>query len=67
MSKRITGAVTAGIAALALSVPSVGFATKGGVPHSTKPCPSHKHSGKHNGSGHGNKIGASKGKKCGTT
>jgi hypothetical protein len=66
MSKRITAAVTAGIAALALSVPSVGFATKGGVPHSTKPCPTHSHSGKHKGSGHGKKKGAGKGKKCGT-
>ena len=66
MSKRVTAAVTAGVAALALSVPSVGFATKGGVPHSTKPCPAHKHSGKHKGSVNGKKKGASKGKKCGT-
>jgi hypothetical protein len=67
MSKRITAAVAAGIAALALSVPSVGFATKGGMPHSTKPCPTHTHSGKHEGSVHGEKKGAGKGKKCGTT
>jgi hypothetical protein len=53
------------VVALALSVPSIGFATKGGVPHSTKPCPTHKHSGKHNGSGKGHKKGAGKGKKCG--
>ncbi len=66
MSKRTMAVVTAGIAALALSVPSVGFATKGGMPHSTKPCPAHSHSGKHKGSGHGKKNGAGKGKKCGT-
>jgi hypothetical protein len=66
MSKRITAAVTAGVAALAMSVPSVGFATKGGVPHSTKACPAHSHSGKHKGAGHGKKKGATKGKKCGT-
>jgi hypothetical protein len=66
LSKRITAAVTAAVAALGLSVPSVGFATKGGVPHSTTPCPTHSHSGKHKGSGHGKKKGAGKGKKCGT-
>lgn len=66
MSKRVTAAVTAGIAALALSVPSLGWATKGGVPHSTKPCPVHSHAGKHKGSLHGKKTGAAKGKKCGT-
>ena len=67
MSRRVASAVTAGVATLALSVPSVGFATKGGVPHSTKPCPTHSHSGKHNGSGKGMKKGAGKGKKCGTS
>jgi hypothetical protein len=66
MSNRITAAVTAGVVALALSVPSVGLATKGGVPHSTKPCPAHSHAGKHKGSSHGKKTGAAKGKKCGT-
>lgn len=65
MSKRVSAAVTAGIAAVALSVPSIGFAAEGGVPHSTTPCPAHSHSGKHKGSGHGKKKGASKGKKCG--
>jgi hypothetical protein len=65
MSRRITATVTAGIAALAFSVPSVAFATKGGVPHSTNACPAHSHSGKHNGAGHGKKKGATKGKKCG--
>jgi hypothetical protein len=66
MSKRIPAAVMAGIAAIALSVPSVGLATKGGAPHSTKPCPTHSHSGKRKGSGKGKKNGVSKGKKCGT-
>lgn len=65
MSKRITAGVTAAVAAVALSVPTAGFATKGGTPHSTKPCPAHKHTGKHNGAGHGKKKGAGKGKKCG--
>jgi hypothetical protein len=55
MRKRITAAVTAGVAAFALSIPSVGLATKGGVPHSTKACPTHKHAGKHKGSTHGKK------------
>jgi hypothetical protein len=65
MVKRITAAVAAGVVAIALSVPSIGFANKGGVPHSTKPCPTHKHSGKKNGSGKGQKKGSAKGKKCG--
>jgi hypothetical protein len=65
MGKRITAAAAAGVVALALSVPSVGFANKGGVSHSTKPCPTHSHSGKHNGAGKGMKKGAAKGKKCG--
>jgi len=65
LSKRITAAITAGVAALAMPVPSLGFADKGGVPHSTKPCPTHKHTGKHKGSSHGKKKGAAKGKKCG--
>ena len=65
MSKRVSAAVAAGVVALALSVPSIGFANKGGVPHSTKPCPTHSHSGKHNGSTKGHKKGAGKGKKCG--
>jgi hypothetical protein len=65
MSKRVSAAVAAGVVALALSVPSIGFANKGGVPHSTKPCPTHSHSGKHNGSTKGNKKGAGQGKKCG--
>ena len=65
MNKRITAAITAGVAAFALSIPSVGFATKGGVPHPTKACPAHSHSGKHKGAGPGKENGATKGKKCG--
>lgn len=64
MSKRVASAVTAAVTAAALAVPGIGFANKGGVPHSTKPCPVHKHHGKHNGSGKGKKKGAGKGKKC---
>jgi hypothetical protein len=65
MGKRVSTAVAAGVVALALSVPSIGFANQGGVSHSTKPCPTHKHLGKHNGSGKGKKKGSGKGKKCG--
>ena len=53
MNTRISVAVTDCMAAIALSVPPVAFATKGGAPHSTKPCPTHRQSGKHNGSGKG--------------
>lgn len=53
-------AVSAGLA-----VPGVGLAAKGGHPHSTKPCPVHKHVGKHKGAHMGKKTGAAKGKKCG--
>ena len=66
MSKRITSGIVAAIAEAALSVPAVGLANKGGTQHSTKSCPTHKHSGKHKGSSHGKKKGASKGKKCGS-
>ena len=66
MTKRISAGVAAGVVALALSVPSIGFANKGGVPHSTTACPTHSHMGKHKGAGHGKKKGAGKGKKCGT-
>ena len=66
MGRRIRAGVAAAVAIVALSVPSVGFANKGGVPHSQKSCPAHSHSGKHKGSGHGKKKGSAKGKKCGT-
>ena len=62
MTKRISAGVAAGVVALALSVPSIGFANKGGVPHSTTACPTHSHKG----AGHGKNKGAGKGKKCGT-
>jgi hypothetical protein len=65
MRTRITSGIVAAIAAAALSIPAVGFADKGGTPHSTKSCPTHKHSGKHKGASKGKKKGASKGKKCG--
>jgi hypothetical protein len=64
MSKRITAAVTAGVAGTR-AVRSVGRVRHaGGVPHSTKPCPTHSDSGEHKGVRHGKKKGASKGKKC---
>jgi hypothetical protein len=67
MSKHLLKPVaTAALAAaLILSAPSAGLAKKGGVPNSSKSCPTHKHSGKHNGAKHGKKNGANKGKKCG--
>jgi hypothetical protein len=63
--KRFAAALVAGIAALAMSIPTVAFANKGGVPHSTKACPTHKHSGKDKGSSEDHKKGSGKGKKCG--
>jgi hypothetical protein len=48
-----------------MAAPAVTMANQGGVSHSTKPCPTHSHSGKHNGAGKGKKNGAGKGKKCG--
>lgn len=64
MSKRVTSGIVAAIVAIAMSVPAVGLANKGGTPHSTKACPTHRHSGKHKGSLKGKKKGSSKGKKC---
>lgn len=64
ITRRTVALVTA--AALALSIPATGLASAGGQPHSTTPCPTHQHSGKHKGSTHGKKKGAAKGKKCGT-
>jgi hypothetical protein len=52
-------------AAIAGSVPATGLANTGGVPHSTKPCLTQSHSGKHKGATHGKKKGALNGKKCG--
>ena len=57
--------VAATTAALAASVPATGLANSGGVPHSTKACPSQKHSGKHKGAAKGLKKGSSHGKRCG--
>ncbi|GAC1317954.1 MAG: hypothetical protein NVSMB25_06580 [Thermoleophilaceae bacterium] len=66
-SKRFASITAAGVAALALALPSMSVADKGGVPHNGhgKQCPQHKHQGKHNGAGHGKKKGATRGKKCG--
>jgi hypothetical protein len=63
MHKRFT--LAAVVAAFALAAPAATLADSGGHSHSTKPCPTHKHSGKHNGSSKGHKKGAGKGKKCG--
>ena len=57
--------VAATTAALAASVPATGLANTGGVPHSTKPCPTHSHSGKHKGATKGLKKGTTHGKRCG--
>jgi hypothetical protein len=46
-------------------VPAAGLANTGGQPHSTTPCPTQSHSGKHKGATHGKKKGAPNGKKCG--
>jgi hypothetical protein len=62
---RIIVRVATVAAALALIGPATALASKGGHSHSTKACPTHKHQGKHNGSGKGHKNGGSKGKKCG--
>lgn len=68
------------VAAMALSLPAVGFANKGGVPNShstaphstaphhgsTKPCPDKdKGKAKRKGATKGHKRGANKGRKCG--
>jgi hypothetical protein len=66
MSKRVTSGIVTAIAALALSVPAVGLADKGGTPHKTPAkCTTHSHHGKHKGLGKGKKKGAGKGNKCG--
>jgi hypothetical protein len=64
VNKRLTSGVVAAVVAIGMSVPAVGFANKGGKPHSlTKPCFAHKHGrSQHNGtSRHTN----GRGKKCG--
>jgi hypothetical protein len=70
MRKRLTAGIVAGVAALAMSVPAVGVADKGGTPHTTPPgCHMHKNKGKHTGqlknSSKGKRNGSSKGNKCG--
>jgi hypothetical protein len=65
MYKRASVRVAAAVTALALAAPAVTLANPGGQPHSTTPCPTHSHQGKHNGSTKGLKKGSGKGKKCG--
>jgi hypothetical protein len=66
MSKRLTSGLVAAIAAVSMSIPAVGLASKGGVSRSPRACPTHKHSGKHKGATkRGLKRGANHGKKCG--
>ncbi len=65
MYKRIGVRVAAVMATALLASPALTLANSGGQPHSTKPCPTHSHSGKHNGSTKGKKNGSGKGKKCG--
>jgi hypothetical protein len=62
-ARAVAVGLTAG--ALAVSVPATGLANTGGVPHSTKPCPTQSHAGKHKGAAHGKTKGALKGKRCG--
>ena len=65
MRTRVTSGIVAVVTALALTVPGVGFAHKGGVP--TKPatsCKAHP-KGKNKGASKGKKKGAAKGRKCG--
>jgi hypothetical protein len=58
--------VAATTTALAASVPATtGLANTGGVPHSTKACPTQSHSGKHKGATKGLKKGTRHGKRCG--
>ncbi len=65
MNKRLTSGIVAAVVALSMSVPAIGLANKGGIPHSlSRSCPSHHH-GKKNGATKGKKKGAGKGKKCG--
>jgi hypothetical protein len=65
MYKRIGLRVAPVVVAALLATPGVTLANQGGVSHSAKACPTHKHSGKDNGSGKGQKKGSGKGKKCG--
>lgn len=66
MRNRVIAGAVAAVAGLSLSVPAVGLANKGGVPHKTPAkCTTHKHTGKHKGSSKGKKKGSSRGNKCG--
>lgn len=65
MSKRFTSGIVAVITTAAMAIPAVGLADRGGHPHSSKPCKTHRHYGKHRGASKGRKRGSDKGKKCG--
>lgn len=65
MRTRLTSGIVAGIMGIAVLVPAVGLADRGGHPHTTKPCPVHRHHGRHRGDTHGHKRGFDKGRKCG--
>jgi hypothetical protein len=62
MSKRLTSGIVAAVAAIAMSMPTVGLANKGGVAHHT---PINCHIKKHG--KHSSKSDNSKGNKCGKT
>ena len=64
MYKRVASRTAIVVAALLLAAPGVALASKGGHSGSAKACPTHKHSGHHNGSTKGHKNGSGKGKKC---
>lgn len=61
---RLTALAACGMTIAALALPATGQANKGGHPHTTAPCPTHRHHGRHNGAGHGKKNGSTRGRKC---
>jgi hypothetical protein len=70
MRTRLTTGIVALITAAAMTVPAVGLANTGGVPHTTPPgCHTHTNKGKHKGqlknATKGKRNGESKGNKCG--
>ncbi len=65
MRKRLTASIITAVAGLAMAMPGVGLASKGGHPHKTPAkCGLHKHYGHHKGLTKGKKKGSSKGNKC---
>ena len=70
MRRRLVAGIVTAVTAVAMTVPAVGLADKGGKPHTTPPmCHMHKNKGKHTGetknASKGKRNGASKGNKCG--